>query len=326
MDSSNHYAQALIGGRTTGANQGAVTARQASSTWTYYSANFVESSYEYWLRKAVAGAETTLGTYAAGTGAHTLRVTANGSTISMDVDGTERVSVTDSAITTGTYVGIECYNSANARWDDFVGADLASGVIVGAIPIVLTVTGVLVGAGALIGVVTTTLSVTGNISGSGALVGVITTLLTVTGVSTGIGSLLGVVSSQFSITSTLSSAASGAIIGTITTLLEVTGNLTGIGNLLGSSACNFNLAGLASGVGSLSSSILASLISTGVLVGAGYLVGGVTLLFGVTGAFYSPGSGDMQGYIKFRDGFISGRVHFWAAPRSAGALLIMINE
>ena len=126
MDSSNHYAQALIGGRTAGSNQGAVTARQASSTWTQYSANFVATSDEYWLRKTVDGTESTLGTYASGTGAHTLRCTANGSTISMDIDGTERVSVTDSAIASGTYVGIEVYNSSTGRWDDFAGADLAA--------------------------------------------------------------------------------------------------------------------------------------------------------------------------------------------------------
>lgn len=126
MDSSNHYAQALIGGRAAGDNQGAVTVRQASSTWTLYSAHFISTSYEYWLRKVVAGAETTLGTYASGTGAHTVRATANGSTISMDIDGTERVSVTDTAIASGTYAGIEVYSNPNGRWDDWTAADLAA--------------------------------------------------------------------------------------------------------------------------------------------------------------------------------------------------------
>lgn len=126
MDTSNHYSQALIGRGAAGSNQGAVTVRQASATWTHYSANKVNNNSDCFLRKTVAGVETTLATYLATAGIRTLRCTANGSTISMDVDGTERASVTDTAIAVGTFIGMEVYNNTNGRWDNWLGADLST--------------------------------------------------------------------------------------------------------------------------------------------------------------------------------------------------------
>lgn len=127
MDTTDHYAQAPIGRGAAGTNQGAVTVRQANSVRTAYSANKNDNVSNCILRKAVANTETTLATYVATPGIHTLRVTANGTTISMHVDGVERASVTDTAITTGNYIGIEAFNNINGRLDDFIGADLDTG-------------------------------------------------------------------------------------------------------------------------------------------------------------------------------------------------------
>jgi hypothetical protein len=55
-----------------------------------------------------------------------LRGEAEGTTIRLKLDGTERLSKTDSALTTG-FTGLEQYNPVSARFDDFEAGDIGGG-------------------------------------------------------------------------------------------------------------------------------------------------------------------------------------------------------
>lgn len=76
----------------------------------------------------VGGSFTSIGSFAgAAVAGDIAKIQAVGSTIKGLVNGIVRVSVTDSAVTTGTSVGIRAESSNLLRFDDFTGADVTSG-------------------------------------------------------------------------------------------------------------------------------------------------------------------------------------------------------
>ena len=129
LDSPNHYVQATIGGRAT-SNDGNINARQASSTQTFYSLEYLESDGRVWrLQRLVAGSETELDSYthSAG-GAQVAKITVNGASQIADVGAvTGAMDAADTVITAGTYAGISAYHNNGGRWDDWSAADLAAG-------------------------------------------------------------------------------------------------------------------------------------------------------------------------------------------------------
>jgi hypothetical protein len=83
------------------------------------------------LRKYVSGSSTTLGTYnftaVNGTIYH-IAATFNGSTITISLDGVQRITVTDSFNSTATLHGLRSPTSVfNAYYDNFVVSDLSTG-------------------------------------------------------------------------------------------------------------------------------------------------------------------------------------------------------
>lgn len=77
----------------------------------------------------VGGSFTSIGSFAgAAVAGDVAKVQAAGSTIKGFVNGVQRVSVTDTAVTTGTSVGLRAESSNLLRFDDFTGADVTSGV------------------------------------------------------------------------------------------------------------------------------------------------------------------------------------------------------
>lgn len=120
--SSDNYSQATIA-NTSGGSLGVFT-RASVDLGAYY---LWRSSGTQWdLFKNVGGTFTAIGTYVAAIATNDVaKVEANGSTIKGFVGGIERVSVTDTAITTGTFAGIRTSGSAATRYDDWSGADLA---------------------------------------------------------------------------------------------------------------------------------------------------------------------------------------------------------
>ena len=76
----------------------------------------------------VGGSFTSIGSYAAAAVAGDVaKVQAVGSTIQGFVNGISRVSVTNTAVTTGTSVGLRAESTNLLRFDDFTGADVSAG-------------------------------------------------------------------------------------------------------------------------------------------------------------------------------------------------------
>lgn len=127
MDSDDHYAEAkmTIDGSD---NQMWVTVRRpGTATQTHYEGGYDATSGYYAIRIWVSGSFTGFvgSTYAASApSGNVVRLTANGSTISLKVDGIQVISGTDTNITSGKYVGLSHYDGG--MWDDFAAADLAS--------------------------------------------------------------------------------------------------------------------------------------------------------------------------------------------------------
>ncbi|MEU9208547.1 hypothetical protein AB0D27_11475 [Streptomyces sp. NPDC048415] len=80
------------------------------------------------LFSAVGGSFTSIGSFTgAAVAGDVAKVQAVGSTIKGFVNGIQRVSVTDTAVTTGTSVGVRAESTTVLRFDDFTGADVATG-------------------------------------------------------------------------------------------------------------------------------------------------------------------------------------------------------
>jgi len=79
------------------------------------------------LFSVVGGSFTVIGTYAvAAVAGDVAKIQAVGTTIKGFVNGIQRVSVTDTAVATGTSVGIRAESTNALRFDDFVGADVTT--------------------------------------------------------------------------------------------------------------------------------------------------------------------------------------------------------
>jgi hypothetical protein len=76
----------------------------------------------------VGGSFTSIGSFAgAAVAGDIAKIQAVGSTIKGYVNGVQRVSVTDTAVATGTSVGVRAESTNLLRFDDFTGADVSAG-------------------------------------------------------------------------------------------------------------------------------------------------------------------------------------------------------
>lgn len=125
MASNDNWAQTTIAA-TTAVSQG-VWCRGDTTLDNGY---LLRNNGSNWaLFKVVSGAFTSIGTYAATAAAGDVaKVQAIGSTIKAFINGTERISVTDTAVTTGTNVGIRSEANTGLRFDDFSAADASVSV------------------------------------------------------------------------------------------------------------------------------------------------------------------------------------------------------
>jgi hypothetical protein len=126
MDTADHHAQFTI----------AATAPASQGVWCRGNSSGGLSSGYLWrndgstwdLFSVVGGSFSVIGSYAAAAAPGDVgRVQAVGSTIKAYVNGVERVSVTDTSVTTGTSVGIRSESAGAIRYDDFAAADIAAG-------------------------------------------------------------------------------------------------------------------------------------------------------------------------------------------------------
>lgn len=102
----------VISGNIVATDNVGVTGRASTSANTYYVARYSHSATAYQLLKVVAGAATVLGTdYVQAFDAndaqdHRIRLTMTGSTIKLTLDDTDRITVTDTAITAAGKAGV----------------------------------------------------------------------------------------------------------------------------------------------------------------------------------------------------------------------------
>jgi hypothetical protein len=125
MATSDNFAQVTIAA-TTSASQGLWCRGNSDLTSGYAWRN---NGSNWSLFSVVAGAFTNIGTYsAAAVAGDVAKVQAVGSTIKGFVNGVERVSVVNSAVATGTTVGVRSDSTSGLKYDSFSAGDVASTV------------------------------------------------------------------------------------------------------------------------------------------------------------------------------------------------------
>lgn len=125
MATSDNYAQVTIAVAAT-ASQGVWCRGDSTLTSGYLLRN---NGTNWTLFKVVSSTFTAIGTayVAAAVSGDIAKVQAVGSTIKGFVNGIERISVTDIAVTSGTSVGIRSDSTSALRYDDFAAADVTVG-------------------------------------------------------------------------------------------------------------------------------------------------------------------------------------------------------
>lgn len=113
----------------------AATAAVSHGVWCRGNAGFTNGylwrndGSSWALFSVVGGSFTSIGSFAgAAVAGDVAKVQAVGSTIKAYVNGVQRVSVTDTGVTTGTSVGLRAESTNSLRFDDFTAADVTSGV------------------------------------------------------------------------------------------------------------------------------------------------------------------------------------------------------
>jgi hypothetical protein len=125
MATSDNFAQVTIAS-TTSASQGLWCRGNSDLTSGYAWRN---NGSNWSLFSVVAGAFTNIGTYsAAAVAGDVAKVQAQGSTIKGFVNGVERVSVVNTAVATGTTVGVRSDSTSGLKYDSFSAGDIASTV------------------------------------------------------------------------------------------------------------------------------------------------------------------------------------------------------
>jgi hypothetical protein len=121
LDTTDHYAEIAMPIANTSSM--GVFARSDLAGNNFY---LLRSNGTSWnLFTNIGGTFTSIGSYAATlTNGDVARIQCVGSTIKAFINGVERISVTNTAITTGLYTGIRSTQSSTARYDNFTASDV----------------------------------------------------------------------------------------------------------------------------------------------------------------------------------------------------------
>lgn len=252
--------------KVTGLNHGGIIGRCSTSTNTYYAAVW-ENAGPWWrLYKLVSGTSTSLGTYsdnpAEGTD-RTVKLQMRGTAIKVFVDGTERISVTDSAISDAGRAGIRLlYGSATTGYhvDSITATDAVTTVTGDA---ALSGTGTLDAAGTRTTFGEATLSGTGTLSAAaGAQTHEAGVTLSGTGTLDATGTRTTLGAAALSGSGTLTSAGARTTFGAAA--------LTGSGTFAAASGATIGAAAL-SGSGTLDAAGVRTAVTAAALSGSGVL-------------------------------------------------------
>lgn len=235
VSGSDMYTQALIyhNGETAGTSQCRVMTRFSSSARTYYGGNARADDTDV-IYKEIAGSFTSL----VGPTAHTwsdgitLKIEANGSTITSYDNGASIQSTTDTAITGNTRGGLGAWNGA-VQLDDFETGDIAAGGATASLTGISSTTGA--------GTITTVTGANFDLSGVSS--------------TPSVGTLIAKGGANATITGVQAISAIGSLSVVTNAIVNINGvqSSTGLGTLSISGSANVSLAGIEStgGVGSL---------------------------------------------------------------------------
>lgn len=125
LDTADHYAEIVI-------SVVAVTSMGVFARSNQFGSNFYlwrNNGVSWNLFTNVGGTFSQIGTYsAAAVDGDVARIQCVGSTIKGFVNGIERVSVTDTTLTTGNYAGVRADVSNILRFDNFLAGDISVGL------------------------------------------------------------------------------------------------------------------------------------------------------------------------------------------------------
>jgi hypothetical protein len=173
MAGSDNFAQVTIAA-TTAASQGVWCRGNTNISQGYLLRN---NGTSWDLFSVVGGSFVVIGTYtAAAAPGDIAKVQAVGTTIKGIINGVERISVTNSAVTTGTSVGIRSDSAGALKYDDFSAGDVTAGATLGIASSTET-------AQALTGAKAATLSVATETDGAQGLTGFKASALGIAGAS-----------------------------------------------------------------------------------------------------------------------------------------------
>lgn len=139
MDSNDHYVQVTIT-TTTAASHGVWC--RGNPTGGLVSGYLLRNDGTTWTLFSVVGSSfTDIGSYAASAVAgDVVRLSAVGSSIKGTINSVELITVTNSAVPTGTSVGLRSESTAAIRFDDFTAGDISSGTSLALTPAPSTAT------------------------------------------------------------------------------------------------------------------------------------------------------------------------------------------
>jgi len=121
LDTVDHYAEIAMPVAST--TSMGVFARSDLAGNSFYALRSNGTSWNLFTN--ISGTFTSIGSYAATlANGDVARIQCVGSTIKAFINGVERISVTNTAITTGTYTGVRSTQSSTARYDNFTAADV----------------------------------------------------------------------------------------------------------------------------------------------------------------------------------------------------------
>jgi hypothetical protein len=125
MATNNNFAQITIA-TTVAVTQGVWCRGDATLNNGYMLRN---NGTSWDLFSVVSGSFVNIGTFAAAAvNGDVVKIQANGTTITAFINGTQRITATNSAVATGTNVGIRSQATSGLRYDNFTAADLSTGV------------------------------------------------------------------------------------------------------------------------------------------------------------------------------------------------------
>ena len=218
----------------------------------------------------VGGSFTSLGTFSgAAVAGDIAKVQAVGSTIKGLVNGVVRVSVTDTAVTTGTAVGLRAESTNLLRFDDFTGADVTSGVSGDAAlasTATLSASGLRATAGDAAQAATAGLSAAGRLAATGSASESVTATLTAAGMRSASSAAGCAVTAPISAAGTLAAAGSATASPTAALSASATAGFVGGASLAGSAGLSAAGGLRKSGDGSLSAGV--GLLATGSVASA----------------------------------------------------------